>query len=204
MSQGGVGAEPTGARVALIRGINVGRARRLAMADLRRLMEEEGLRNVRTLIASGNAVFDAGRTTAPTAARRIEAALVRHGVPARAVVLTAAELATVIAENPLPGADQPSRLFVAVFLPGADRAALAPLLRRDWGPERIAVGSRAAYFWCPLGSAASDLVPAVTRVVGDQITVRNWATITRLHQMATAEGSSNGPPRSRPVRARHP
>ena len=44
--------------VALFRGINVGKAKRIAMADLRALLESMGYTNVRTLLNSGNAVFD--------------------------------------------------------------------------------------------------------------------------------------------------
>lgn len=40
--------------VALIRGINVGKAKRVAMADLRALVEGLGYSNVRTLLNSGN------------------------------------------------------------------------------------------------------------------------------------------------------
>ena len=46
-----------GTHVALLRGINVGKAKRVAMADLRGLMEELGYTEVRTLLNSGNVVF---------------------------------------------------------------------------------------------------------------------------------------------------
>jgi len=47
-------------RVALIRGINVGRAKRVAMADLRAVVTDLGYRDVRTLLNSGNVVFADG------------------------------------------------------------------------------------------------------------------------------------------------
>ena len=50
----------TGRHVALIRGINVGHAKRVAMADLRKLFEDLGYREVRTLGNSGNVVFTPG------------------------------------------------------------------------------------------------------------------------------------------------
>jgi uncharacterized protein (DUF1697 family) len=43
--------------IALIRGINVGRAKRVAMADLRKLVEELGYDDVRSVLNSGNVVF---------------------------------------------------------------------------------------------------------------------------------------------------
>ena len=44
-------------RVALIRGINVGKAKRVAMAELRAELEKIGYEDVRTLLNSGNVVF---------------------------------------------------------------------------------------------------------------------------------------------------
>ena len=75
-----------GRMVGLIRGINVGRAKRVAMADLRALVEGLGYGDVRTLLNSGNVVFTAPRTTTARAAARIEEGLATQlGVPARVI-----------------------------------------------------------------------------------------------------------------------
>jgi uncharacterized protein (DUF1697 family) len=155
--------------VALIRGINVGRAKRVAMADLRALVADLGYGDVRTLLNSGNVVF-----TVPAAARkgpavRIEEAMTaRLGISARVTVLTAAELAVVVADNPLGKiADNPSRLLVTVLTDPADRKRLLPLARQEWAPDVLAA--------------------AVSRLLGDAATTRNWATITKLH--ALVEGT---------------
>src|SRR5438093_12978873 len=49
-------------RIALIRGINVGRAKRVAMAELRALVEDLSYGDVRTLLNSGNVVFSTTRS----------------------------------------------------------------------------------------------------------------------------------------------
>jgi uncharacterized protein (DUF1697 family) len=172
--------------VALIRGINVGRAKRVAMADLRALVEGLGYGNVRTLLNSGNVVFSAPRTTPTAAAARIENALAETaGVPARVTVLTAVELAAAVADNPLLTiANDPSRLLVAVLGNPADRAKLEPLTKQDWAAEALALGTRVAYLWCADGILASKLAEAVGRVLGDAVTSRNWATVTKLHALA--------------------
>src|SRR5439155_16706660 len=112
--------------VALIRGINVGRAKRVAMADLRALVEELGYADVRTLLNSGNVVFTARRAASGDAAARMEKALAaKLAVSARVAVLTADELAAAVAENPLLDvADDPSRLLLAVLRNPADRPKL--------------------------------------------------------------------------------
>lgn len=171
--------------VALIRGINLGRAKRVAMAELRALVEDLGYADVRTLLNSGNVVLSAPNG-ASDAAARIEAALAaRLRVSARVFVLTAGELAAVVAEHPLRDiATEPSRLFVAFLGDPADRPRLEALARQDWTPDVMALGTRAAYLWCPDGLSASRLPEAVGRVLGDATTTRNWTTVTKLHALA--------------------
>jgi uncharacterized protein (DUF1697 family) len=187
-------------QIALIRGINVGRAKRVAMAELRALVEGLGCREARTLLNSGNVVFTSEADPRETA-RRIEAALAAEvGVSARVIVLTAAELAAVVRENPLVEmAVDPSRLLVAVLNQAADGAKLAPLRAQAWGSDALALGGRAAYVWCADGILASRLAEAVNRALGDAVTTRNWTTVLKLHALAggpesgTAVGGATGP-----------
>lgn len=174
-------------QVALLRGINVGRAKRVAMADLRALVEALGYGGVRTLLNSGNVVFTAPGTAPGDAAARIEEALAaKLRISARVIGLSAAELTAVVTENPLlEVAGNPSRLLVAVLASPADRSRLEPLGEQDWSPDALAIGSRAAYIWCPEGILASRLPEAVGRALGDAVTTRNWATLTKLQALLT-------------------
>jgi uncharacterized protein (DUF1697 family) len=172
--------------VALIRGINVGKAKRISMADLRALVEGLGYRDVKTLLNSGNVVFTT-KAKPEAAAARIEKALTATtSVSARVTVLTAAELAEAIADNPLAMiADDPARHLVAVLNLSADRSRLESLLKQDWKPGRLALGTRVAYLWCPDGILESPLVAAVGKVLKDAATSRNWATMLKLHALVT-------------------
>lgn len=171
--------------VALLRGINVGLAKRVPMAELRALVEALGCRDVRTLLNSGNVVFTATGTTPARLAEEIHTALVAHcGVAARVTVLDAAALATAVADNPLLDvSDNPSRLLVAVLSEPKDRVRLEPLLQQDWAPEALALGTRVAYLWIPQGVIDSRLAQTVARVLGDSVTSRNWATMTKLQAL---------------------
>lgn len=174
--------------IALLRGINVGKARRVSMEELRLLLAGLGYGEARTLLNSGNVVFSAPGTAsraADDAARRIEKAMQEKlGVPCRVMVVTAADLALIARENSLlQVADNPSRLQVAVPGARADLARLKPLLKEPWGAERLAVGTAAAYLWCPEGVIVSKLVKAVDRALGDSVTMRNWATVLKLTAM---------------------
>jgi uncharacterized protein (DUF1697 family) len=175
--------------VALLRGINVGKAKRIAMADLRALVEGLGYCDVRTLLNSGNVVFTAARAAPATAAARIEKALVAAvGVAARVTVVTAEELTEAVAENPLREvAADPSRMLVAFFRDAADRPKLEPLLGQDWAPEALALGKGVVYLWCANGILESRLAEAVNRLLGDGVTARNWATVLKLHARSEPE-----------------
>jgi uncharacterized protein (DUF1697 family) len=173
-------------RVALLRGVNVGKARRIAMIDLRSLFEGLGYGDVRTLLASGNVVF-----TVPAGERRDVATHVHEAmkrrlkVSARVLVLTAAELDAAVAGNPLlEVARDPSRFLLTFLADPADRERLLPLARQKWKPEALAVGARVAYLWCAGGILESPVNHAVGRVLGDAGTSRNWATVLKLAALA--------------------
>jgi uncharacterized protein (DUF1697 family) len=175
--------------IALLRGINAGRANRVAMADLRALLAELGYSGVRSLLNSGNVVFDADETDTAEAAGRIEAGLyARLHVPAQVIVLSAAELAAVVAGNPLGGiASDPSRLMVAFHRGSVDPRALERLLQQDWSPEALAIGEHAVYLWCPAGFIKSRLAQAAARALADSLTTtRNWATVLKLDALEKA------------------
>jgi uncharacterized protein (DUF1697 family) len=176
--------------VALLRGINVGKAKRVAMADLREIAAGLGLGDVATLLNSGNLVFSLpAKWKAAAAGERIEAAIAeRTGVSSKVTVISANELATILAENPLGEiADNPSRLLVAVLASPADRERLLPLLDQDFAPESLAAGSRAAYLWMPAGVADSAAAKALDRALRDRQTSRNWATLLKLQALLAGE-----------------
>ena len=172
--------------VALLRGINVGRAKRVAMADLRDLVTGLGYTEVRTLLNSGNVVFSGRPAPFERITTAIERALERRvGVDARVTVLDADSLRAIVAENPLPAAvAEPSRFLIGFLRdPAAARPALAPLLERGWDGDAFALGARAAYLWCAGGILESALLEAVGRLLGDQVTTRNWTTVSKLQAL---------------------
>jgi uncharacterized protein (DUF1697 family) len=173
--------------VALLRGINVGRAKRIAMADLRVLVESLGHVGVRTVLNSGNVVFRATGTTAPEAAAAIEEAVVlKLGVAARAFVLGHDELEAIIDANPLLGvATDHARLLVFLLGEAGQRDELAALECRDWGCERLALGERAVYVWCPEGMLASAAATSLGKLLGDGTTSRNWNTLLKLQALCS-------------------
>src|ERR1700729_666571 len=101
--------------VALIRGINVGRGKRISMADLRDIMIDLGHTNVRTLLNSGNVLFQSKHRNVAKLAASIESAIdAACGFSAAVSVMTARELDLIVDENPLLHAvDDHARHLVA-------------------------------------------------------------------------------------------
>lgn len=176
--------------VALLRGVNVGRAKRVAMADLRALVEGLGYGDVRTLLNSGNVVFSVPAKARGDHAARIEAALAAElGVSSRVLVASAAEVAAVVAGDPLgAAAGDPSRYVVTFVHDPADLAKVSALAARDWAPDALRVGGRVVYTWCERGLLQSPAMDAVGKALGGGATSRNWATVLKLHAMLSTGG----------------
>lgn len=167
--------------VALLRGINLGARRRVAMADLRAWLTGLGYDDVRTLLQSGNAVFRTNKKPA-TVRREVEAALAEGaGFRIDCVLRTADELRAVVAADPLGHvATNPSRYFVSFMdLPGEWPAIDAA----GYEPERVHLAEREAYFWVPEGTQNSKLLAAFPARHGQVTTMRNWNTVTKLVAM---------------------
>jgi uncharacterized protein (DUF1697 family) len=180
--------------LALLRGINVGGRNKVAMAELRQLAESLGHAYVATYIQSGNLIFTSPEADAGALADALEQEIAqRLGVKSAVVVLSRAELARAIADNPFP--DEPdARRVHAVFRrddrsPEAVRAVAALQQKsRDAGSadEAVIVG-RTLFLHTPDGFGRSDLAAQLfrssTQAAG---TARNWATVTKLMAMLDA------------------
>jgi uncharacterized protein (DUF1697 family) len=176
----------SGRLVALLRGINLGPNRRIAMPALRELLSGGGFEDVRTYVQSGNVLF--GTDAPPEAvAREVERLIAdRFGFDVDVVVRTQDELASVVALNPLGDvAVNPKRYqvtFLASRLPPEVAASLESL-RVD--PERLVIAGRELYTWHPDGVARSKLwARTADRRLGVVATARNWTTVTTLLAMA--------------------
>src|SRR5262249_30404849 len=145
-----------------------------------------GYANVRTLLNSGNVVFDSGRkVTASHIAAIQEAIAKKTGVTANLMVVSASDLATIVSENPLlQVVTDPSRFLVAFPSTAADLTRAAVLLKEEWSPDQVALGTKAAYLWCASGILDSPMTKAFDRLMRDAVTTRNWATVLKLQAMS--------------------
>jgi uncharacterized protein (DUF1697 family) len=177
--------------VALLRGINVGGRNRVAMADLRQVAESLGHNEIATYIQSGNLVFTSLDDSASGLADALEQEIARTlDVRPAVVVLSRADLAQVIADNPFSGESNPKCLHAVFRREEMTAAAIAAIAdaeekaRAKGSQDEAIVVGRTLFLRTPDGLGRSELAAQLARV-GSQAagTARNWATVTRLMTM---------------------
>lgn len=167
--------------VALLRGVNVGGANKVAMAELRALAEGLGWRNVRSYIASGNLVFEAGagdHAAALGAAMRAE-----MGVDVPVLVLSAEEVIAALQACPFEGAGNLVHVAFCWEGPEVNASLCETLIGAD---ERLEITGRVAYLHAPSGVARSKLMARLQDVLGVSVTARNLNTLRKLADMVQA------------------
>lgn len=174
-------------QIALLRGINVGGNRMVAMARLREVFADDlGLTDVKTYVNSGNVVFGGRKTSAAKIEQAIAAAF---GFDVAVVVRTRDEIADVAAANPLADvATNPARYLVQFSGDGPiDETRVADVDRDALKPEAFAVRGSEAYLWLPGGVQSSKALKVINeKRLGVTLTGRNWRTVEKL--LALADG----------------
>jgi uncharacterized protein (DUF1697 family) len=169
--------------VALLRGVNVGGARKVPMAQLRELLSGLGYDGVRTYVQSGNAVFDADESSAAAVRRQVERAIEDAvGFDVLVTLRSREQLAEVVAANPFPqAAPEPKTLHVLFLSEPIGDERLAFLDADAFAPEQVALRGSELYLWLPDGLGRSKLAAAITeRKLGVAATARNWRTVETL------------------------
>ena len=171
-------------RIILFRGMNTGGVR-APVAGQRAMAEAMGLRNPRTLLASGNLVVDSD-SDPRTLEAEIEAAMkARFSLTLAAVVRTPEQWAELIAGNPFPDEAKaaPSKLLVMLMKDRVRPGALEALRAFAAAGERVEPADGALFFWHPEGIGRSKMAEkAQPRLIGIG-TGRNWNTVLKLAEM---------------------
>jgi uncharacterized protein (DUF1697 family) len=174
--------------IALLRGVNVGGNKKIAMADLRQLLSSLGYGDVATYINSGNAVFTSPRDDPAELAREIESGIARDlGLEVAVLVRTRDELEAVVQGNPFQvDATGPARFHATFLSVQPDGERLAEIDPRLFAPDEFAVGDRVIYLKLLDGVSRSQLTfDFWERRFGLRATTRNWNTVTKLRILAS-------------------
>ena len=163
--------------VALLRGVSPMNA---SMADLRSAFEAAGFTNVRTVLSSGNVVFDARAASEAAIARKAETAMTRHlGHAFFTIVRKTADLQALIDGDPFAAFTLPKQAKrVVTFLPEPHEQKVALPMEKD-GAQILATTGReilTAYVPSPRGASFMTLIE---KTFGKDITTRSWDTVAR-------------------------
>lgn len=173
--------------VSLFRGINVGGNHKVSMAELKKVHESLGLKQVVPYIQSGNVVFHSDDGDVAQLQRQIETAFeAKFGFHSDVIIRTPAELTAIIEKNPFDGQDgREPRFLVVMFLAARpDDAAREALLNAYAGSEEIFFVGQEMYIYYPAGQGRSKLTGSlIERKLKTVGTARNWNTVLQLQKM---------------------
>ncbi len=172
--------------VALLYSILLPQNRRVNMAAWRAMLEGLGLQSPRTLIATGNAVFESERTSVRALEARLEDAFAESfGRRIDTIVRTAATWRKLIAANPFPRESEKdgSRVIVRVMRKPLDSGAMAEIKPYASRGERLRIVNGDLWIAFPGAPSQTRLLPVLTPERLGIGTLRNWNTVRRLGEM---------------------
>jgi uncharacterized protein (DUF1697 family) len=170
--------------VAFLRAVNVGGRNLVPMSELCDLFGSLGFMGVRSLLQSGNMIFDTDRGVDEKIESMLEAQTTkRFGVAVDYFVRSAQALAKAIAANPFPAEAKkdPGHLLVLFLKDAAQAKDVRALEAAIQGPERIHAKGKQLYAVYPEGVGRSKLTNAlIEKKLGVRATGRNWNTVLKL------------------------
>ena len=168
--------------IGLLRGINVGGNKMVAMADLRALLSRMGFEEVQTLLQSGNVVFSGPKKSSAALERDLEAALEKAmKLKVDFHVRTGEEWRQVIEGNPftVEAKKDPARVVVICYKSPLDSAIVKAAQAAITGREKLRAEGRHLYMTFPDGQGNSKAAIVVGKMLGAG-TARNWNTVLKL------------------------
>jgi uncharacterized protein (DUF1697 family) len=175
--------------VSMLRAVNVGGTSRIKMDALRAVYESIGLKDVRTLLQSGNVVFRSAIADRQKLVKRIRQEIERQlELDVEVILRTLAEIASIVERGPVlsPRADS-AKLHVMFLADVPDAGAQAALAKWHKGPEMLEMRGPEIYLYYPEGVGRSKLSGAVIESkLNTSGTARNWNTLQKVLDTARA------------------
>jgi len=176
--------------VAFLRGINVGGHKPVKMADLRAAFEGMGVHKVKTVLVSGNVVFEVPPAAElPGSGLDLTAHIEQHlqqtlGHRIAVALRTVADLQRLVDSDPFKGvAITPDTRLYVTFL--SDPAKSRPDFAYD-APEgdlrivRVGPGEVCSMLTLSPARGTTELMALLEREFGGGVTTRNWNTVGKV------------------------
>ena len=173
-------------RIILFRGMNTGGVR-APVGEQRQMAADMGLKNPRTLQASGNLVVESGKAVGALESD-IEAAMEeRFGLKVAAMVRTPEQWSKLIAANPFPGeaTTHPAKVVAMVMKDDVKAGGLEACRGLAADGEAVEAVDGVLYFWFPNGQGQSAIFKKATPRMLGMGTGRNWNTVLKLAAMVS-------------------
>lgn len=171
--------------VAFFRGLNISGRNTLKMIDLKRVLESIGCHNVKTILASGNALFSAPHSAPKTLKQKIESVLrEKHGYKGNVILRAWEDIDALFSHAPFSKENDPShcKLFVT-FLPtpieNHPSVSMENLQIIHTTPSEIF----SALTMQP-ETRTVDMMSLFDTVYGKDVTTRTWATLEKIRKAA--------------------
>ena len=174
--------------IGVLRAINLGSHNKIAMSDLRAMLETLGFDDPKTLLLSGNIVFTAATGSSAKLEQQLEAASAKHlKVTTDYFVRSAKEWLQIVDQNPFPkeAKNDPSHLLMMCLRDAPLPAQVKALQTSITGREVVKAKGRHAYFVYPDGVGRSKLtIQKIEKALATRGTARNWNTVLKLAELA--------------------
>lgn len=172
--------------IALFRGINVGGKNSLPMKELVAILENIGVREVKTYIQSGNAVFQSDEKNLSQLSKRLTIEIKkRHGFEPHVLILELDAIKRAMTENPFPEAEaDPSSLHLGFLISTPKNPDLKKLESFKKKSERYYLSDHVFYLHAPEGIGRSKLAASTEKLLGVPMTDRNWRTVCKIRELA--------------------
>jgi uncharacterized protein (DUF1697 family) len=174
--------------IAFLRGINVGGNTTVAMAALTKVLTGLGCRDVKTVLNSGNAVFQSDETDRAALAHKIQAALRKtFGFEIAVMLRSGEEIRALLKADPFKDTlvTPDTRLYVTFLGDGVESRTKAPFVspQGDYGVVRVFPREVCTFIVLSEGRGTPELMKGIEAEYGRQVTTRSWNTIERIGRL---------------------
>jgi uncharacterized protein (DUF1697 family) len=173
------------AHAAFLRGINVGGHAAMKMDDVRTTFESLGFNNVKSVLASGNILFETAPSDSAALTMKIEQKLKKmFGHEIGVIVRTIEEIQELTDSNPfkkIPITPQ-TRLYVTFLSEKPGKTFPVPFEspKKDFRIVGVSDTEVLSVLTLSPESQTTDLMSYIEKEFGRKITTRNWNTIVKI------------------------
>lgn len=163
---------------ALLRGVS---PQNLKMPALKACLEDAGFTSVKTLLSSGNVVFDAPAASEAAICKRLEAAMTsKLGRSFGSFVRAQADLQALVATDPYERFRLPADAKRVVTFLRQRPSVLPPLPLEKDGARILTADGREVFSAYVVGPKGPVFMTLLEKTFGKDITTRTWETVTKV------------------------